>query len=264
MDAVSVDVVPMSLREVFLESVQAEARFSIMLWYKAWRESRARFLLSAAALAGICVCFVWFHVPRTSYPVYIWHIIYKGYLRELFMILAILLGLGGLRRERDYRTASFTLGLPVRRSQLLATRTTVGLVEIILLAMLPAIVLPALSPLIGQAYPPSQAWAFALLWATVGTLIFAMGLLASVLFTGEFTAPVVAFLSLVAYSFLSNMPAIRRYLTDIHDVMSGVPNFNENTGLFTGPLPWATMLAVVLATATLIGIGAGVTNRQDF
>lgn len=243
-----------------------------MLWYKAWRESRARFLLSAAALAGICVCFVWFRADANggisdqslTYPVYIWRIIYKGYLRELFMILAILLGLGGLRREHDYRTACFTLGLPVRRWQLLATRTMVGLVEIVLLAMVPAIVLPALSPLVGQTYPTSQAWAFALLWATVGTLIFALGLLASVLFTGEFTAPVVAFLGLVGYSFFANMPAIRRYLTDVHDVMSGVPNFNESTGLLTGPLPWATLLAVVLATATLIGIGAGVTNRQDF
>ena len=87
---------------------------------------------------------------------------------------------------------------------------------------------------------------------------------ASVLFAGEFTAPVVAFLGLVGYSFLANMPGIRRYLTDIHDVMSGVPNFTESTGLLTGPLPWATLLAVLLATATLIGIGAGVTNRQDF
>jgi ABC-2 type transport system permease protein len=243
-----------------------------MLWYKAWRESRARFLLSAAALAVICVCFVCFPVDANggisdqslTYLVYIWRVTYKGYLRELFMILAILLGLGGLMRERDHRTATFTLGLPVRRWQLLATRTAVGLVEIVLLAMLPALVLPALSRLLGQAYPTSQAWAFALLWATVGTLIFALGLLASVLFTGEFTAPVVAFLSLVGYSFLANMPAIRRYLTDIHDVMSGVPSFKESTGLLTGPLPWATMLAVLLATATLIGIGAGVTNRQDF
>src|SRR5258706_2019979 len=243
-----------------------------MLWYKAWRESRARFLLSAAALAAICVCFVWFPADASAgisdqsltYRVYIWRIIYKGYLREVFMILAMLLGLGGLLRERDHQTATFTLGLPVRRWQLLATRTAVGLAEIVLLAMVPAFLVPALSPLIGQAYPASQAWAFALLWATVGTLIFAMGLLASVLFTGEFTAPVVAFLGLVGYSFLANMPGIRRYLTDIHDVMSGMPNFAESTGRLTGPLPWATLLAVLLATATLIGIGARVTNRQDF
>ena len=33
----------------------------MMLLYKAWRESRTRFLLSALALAGMCGLFVYFH-----------------------------------------------------------------------------------------------------------------------------------------------------------------------------------------------------------
>ena len=246
----------------------------MMLWYKAWRESRARFLLSVIALAVICASFVFFHRDASSgisdeplsYAVYIWRITYKGYLRELFMILTILLGLGGLTRERDHRTVGFTLALPVSRSRLLATRTLVGLAQVVLLAALPAIVLPVLSPLIGQAYPPSQAWAFTILWATVGSLIFAMGLLASVLFTGEFTAPVAAICGLMGYSLIADMAPAERYLTDIHDVMSGIdmPYFTERTGVLTGPLPWATLLVVLLATSALIVIGARITNRQDF
>jgi ABC-2 type transport system permease protein len=245
-----------------------------MLWYKTWRESRARFLLSAVALAIICASFVFFHRDAStgisdepiSYPVYIWRITYKGYLRELFMILVMLLGLGGLRRERDNRTVGFTLGLPVSRWRLLATRTLVGLVQVVLLATLPAIVLPALSPLIGQVYPSSQAWAFAILWATAGSLIFAMGLLASVLFSGEFMAPVAAILSLTAYSILADLQPLERYLTDIHDVMSGIdmPYFVARTGLLTGPLPWKTLSGVLLAAATLIVTGVRITNRQDF
>jgi len=245
-----------------------------MLWYKAWRESRVRFLLSAVALAIICASFVFFHRDASggvsdepvSYPVYIWRITYKGYLRELFMILAILLGLGGLTRERDQRIAGFTLALPVGRWALLATRTLVGLGQVVLLATLPAIVMPLLSPLIGEAYPLSQAWAFAILWATIGSLIFAVALLASVLFAGEFTAPVVAILGLAAYSFLADMRPLERYLTDIHDVMSGIdmPYFEERTGILTGPLPWATLFTVLLAAAALIAIGARLTSRQDF
>src|SRR5258705_3791903 len=137
-----------------------------MLWYKAWRESRARFLLSAIALAVICASFVCFHRDASggigdeplSYPVYVWRITYKGYLRELFMILAILLGLGGLTRERDQRTAAFTLALPVSRWRLLANRTVVGLGQVVLLATLPAIVMPLLSPVIWQPYQSPQAW----------------------------------------------------------------------------------------------------------
>jgi ABC-2 type transport system permease protein len=245
-----------------------------MLWYKAWRESRARFLLSAAALAVICASFVFFHRDVSSgvsdeplsYPVYIWRITYKGYLRELFMIVAILLGLGGLTRERDHRTIGFTLALPVSRWRLLATRTLVGFGQVFLLAALPAIVIPMLSPLIGQVYPSSQAWAFAILWATVGSLIFAMGLLASVLFAGEFTAPVAAIFGLMGYSLFADFSPVERYLTDIHDVMSGIdmPYFTERTGALTGSLPWSTLVAVLLATAALVAIGARVTNRQDF
>jgi ABC-2 type transport system permease protein len=245
-----------------------------MLWYKAWLESRARFLLSAVALAVICGSFVFFHRDASggisdeplSYPVYIWRIAYKGYLRELFMILAILLGLGGLARERDQRTAGFTLALPVSRLRLLVTRTLLGLGQVVLLATIPAIVLPLLSPLIGQAYPPSQAWAFAILWATVGSLIFAMAFLGSVLFAGEFTAPVAAILGLTAYSFLADVRPLKHYLTDIHDVMSGIdmPYFADRAGVLTGPLPWATLFTLLLATAALIAVGARITNRQDF
>jgi ABC-2 type transport system permease protein len=246
----------------------------MMLWYKVWRESRVRFLMSAVALAVICASFVFFHRDASggisdeplSYPVYIWRITYKGYLRELFMILAILLGLGGLTRERDQRTAGFTLALPVSRWRLLATRTLLGLGQVVLLATIPAIVLPLLSPLIGQAYPSSQAWAFAILWATVGSLIFAMALLASVLFAGEFTASVAAILGLTAYSFLADVQPVERYLTDIHDVMSGIdmPYLAERTGVLTGSLPWATLFTLLLAAATLVAIGARITDRQDF
>jgi ABC-2 type transport system permease protein len=246
----------------------------VMLWYKAWRETRVRFLLSALALTLICASFVFFHRDVSSgmpgeplsYPVYIWRITYKGYLRELFMILTILLGLGGLARERDQRTVGFTLALPVSRWRLAATRAVVGLAELFLLATIPAIVLPLLSPLVGQGYSSSQAWAFTILWATIGSLIFGMGFVASVLFAGELTAPVVAILGLVAYSALADWSPLERYLTDIHDVMSGIdmPYFNERTGILTGPLPWATLSAVVIAGVVLIVTGARITTRQDF
>ena len=245
-----------------------------MLVYKAWRESRARFLVSAGALVVVCASFVLFHRDvrggsgdePVTYPVYIWRITYKGYLRELFIVLAVFLGLGGLARERDHRTVGFTLALPVTRWRLLATRTAVGLGEVMVLATLPAMVLPALSPLIGQGYSSSQAWAFAILWATVGSLLFAIGLLASVLFAGELTAPVAALAGLMGYSLVAEIPAFERYLTDIHDVMSGIdmPYFTEGTGLLTGSLPWTTLCGVLLATATLIGIGVRITSRQDF
>jgi ABC-type transport system involved in multi-copper enzyme maturation permease subunit len=245
----------------------------MMLWFKAWRESRVRFLASGAALAIICASFVFLHGEVShdmsdeplTYPGYIWHITYKGYLRDLYLFITIFLGLGGLTRERELRTIGFTLALPVSRSRLLVARSAVGVVEVALLATLPAILLPALSPLAGQAYPPSQAWGFAVLWAAVGTLTYAMGLLASVLFGGEFTAPVAACFGLLGYSLLADMSVAKRYLPDIHDVMSGLdmPYFIERTATLIGPLPWTTLLSIALATAALVAVGVAVTNRQD-
>ena len=141
-----------------------------------------------------------------------------------------------------------------------------GVIEVVLLAAVPALLLPALSPLAEQAYPPSQAWGFAVLWATVGALTYAIGLLASVLFGGEFTAPVAACFGLFGYSLLADMSAARPYLTDIHEVMSGIdmPYFTQRTGMLTGPLPWPALLAISLGTAALIGIGVFVTDRQNF
>ncbi|CAN5855188.1 hypothetical protein BH11GEM2_BH11GEM2_25410 [soil metagenome] len=246
-----------------------------MLWYKAWRESRTRFLASALALAGFCATIVFFHRDVSSgmsedgpltYAAYLWRIAYKGYVRDLFVLIAIFLGLGGLTRERDHRTTGFTLALPVSRVSLLATRTLIGLAQVVLLAAVPAILLPALSSLVGQPYPASQAWGFAILWATVGALVHAIGILASVLFAGEFTAPLAACSGLIAYSLLADMSAPGRYLTDIHDVMSGIgmPYFAERIAMLTGPLPWFTLLDVLLGAATLVVLGACIANRQDF
>jgi ABC-2 type transport system permease protein len=53
-----------------------------MLCYKAWCESRVRFLVSAAAMALICAAFVFFHRDVSSgmsdealsYSAYLWRI----------------------------------------------------------------------------------------------------------------------------------------------------------------------------------------------
>src|SRR2546429_4472573 len=143
----------------------------MMLWYKAWRESQTRFLLSVVTIAGLCAAFVVFHVVFHSqgagisdrpltYMEYIWRIVYKGYLRELFVMLALLLGIGGLLRERDHGTAGFTLALPVSRLYVAAARAAVGLLEVAALSLVPALVIPALSPLVGQFYPWPQAFEF--------------------------------------------------------------------------------------------------------
>jgi len=153
-----------------------------MLFYKAWVESRTRFLLGACAMASLTAVFVLFnHDVRTivtdqevSYGEYIWRSIFKGQLRDIFVILTLLLGLGGLERERAYGTAGHTLALPVSRWTMILARAITGISETTVLAFLPASMVPILSPFIHESYSWRLALQFAALWAVGGILIFAM------------------------------------------------------------------------------------------
>jgi ABC-type transport system involved in multi-copper enzyme maturation permease subunit len=246
----------------------------MMLCYKAWRESRMRFLLGALALAGLCAALVVFSHDASagigdgsaSYHGYVWHITYKSYLRELFVLMTLLLGAGGMLRERAYHTSFFTLALPVSRWRLVSARASVGVLEIGLLSLLPAIVLCSLSPLIHQSYPFNQALQFSLLWTICGTAFFTLGFLSSVIFPGEFTAPLVSLCALLFYSVVADIPAVERYLGDIHDIMSGegMPYFRRDVFLLTGTPPWTSLAVIGLVSLAMLVVAGVIMRRQDF
>ena len=245
-----------------------------MLWYKALRESETRFVLSALTIAGLCTVFVFFHEQAVAgiydepltYIAYIWRSTYKGFLREIFVLLVLMLGVGGLLRERAYGTAGFTLALPVSRLRLTASRAAIGFAEVVVLSLLPALLIPALSPLVHQSYPWSQAFEFSILWICGGAFVFTMGFLASVIFSGEYTAPVAAFLVLVVYSAVADLPFLEHYWADIHDIMSGagMPYFRPDTSLLTGPLPWRALAVVLVIICGLFAAASRICRDQDF
>ena len=243
-----------------------------MLWYKAWRESRTRFLLSALTVGGLSILFVWYYsragaILEPEFPTfvgYIWRTIYKGYVRELFVLLALLLGVGGLLRERAHGTSGFTSALPVSRRRLVVVRGMVGILEVAAISSLPAVIISTVTWLTRDSYPLSQALQFSLLWTVCGSAFLAVGLLASVIFGGEFTAPVVSIELLLVYSLVVNLPMIERYVPDIHDVMSGVdmPYFSADASLLTG-LPWTTLIVISLFVSGSIALASEITQRQD-
>jgi ABC-type transport system involved in multi-copper enzyme maturation permease subunit len=233
----------------------------MMLFYKAWLESRTRFLLGLLALAGLSTVFVFFnHDVRTvvtdhevNYGEYIWRSIFKGQLRDIYVILTLLLGLGGLDRERSHGTAGHTLALPVSRWHLIAARGLTGVVETAVLAFLPASLVPALSPFIHESYPCRLALQFGALWTVGGILIFAIGFLASVLFSGEYSAAIAAIVLLFGYSIMTDLPGMEHYLVDVHDVMNG-----------SGPHGVTTLAAISITAAAMISFAGYITSRKDY
>ena len=244
-----------------------------MLFFKAWRESRIRFLLSAAALAGMCGMFVYLQAEiksqdgiSGSYISYIWRFVYGGYMREFFLVMVLLLGVGGLLRERAYGTAVFTLVLPLHRWQIVAARAIVGVLEVAGLALVPAIIVPASSRVMGASYPISQALMFAVLWTVGGMAVFSMAFLFSATLAGEYSAPVASLVGLLAYSGLVQLPVFRKYPVDLHDIMSGaeMPYFDSNSSLLIGPFPWTVVTVVVLVGLCLLALSGIITRRRDF
>jgi ABC-type transport system involved in multi-copper enzyme maturation permease subunit len=248
-----------------------------MLWDKAWLESRARFLISAAALIGLCLALVFVQstlrarlattgAPLNTYAGYIHRVVYSGVARPLFAILALILGLGGLLREREQGTAAFTLALPVRRWRLVAARAAIGLVEVTAITLIPALVIPAVSPVVHQSYPFSQAIQFSVLWVAAGTILFATSFLLSTMLAGQYTAFLVAWILLVCHTLVAALRPLRIYRLNLNWMQSGagMPYFDPRTGTLIGPLPWMRLSIVMLVSLILLAAAARITERQEY
>src|SRR5437868_14371957 len=178
-----------------------------MLAYKAWRESRGRFLLSAAALSWFCSVFVLFRpmapaAARRPFADFVIDSIYAGSVRNIYVVLVLALGLGGLTEELAKGSAAFTLALPVTRAHLVLSRATTGLLEVLTLALVPTIVIIGLSPVISETFSVVRAGLYSMQWAMTGSVLFAVAFLLSVWVKGAYTALTAAILVVGAYATL--------------------------------------------------------------
>jgi ABC-2 type transport system permease protein len=248
-----------------------------MLWYKTWRESQVRFLISALVLIAICTLVVLLQqsfraqlhtreTPLNTYAGYIYLRIYGGFARGTFLLLALVLGLGGLQRERAHGTAGYTLALPVSRFRLVAVRASVGLLEVATLSLVPLVLVPGLSPLVGQSYPWRQSLEFSLLWVVVGSAVFAAAFLSSAVFASEYSALAVTLVAFFMYPLATHLPLLSRYPVNIHYIMNGIgmPYFDPRTDLLIGPMPWTILSVAVMVALAFIAAATVVTPKQDF
>jgi ABC-2 type transport system permease protein len=245
-----------------------------MLWYKTWRETRSRLMIGAIALAWVCFVIVLTHSGNRahashpmSYVEYIWQAVYKGYVRDFFIILVIVLGGGGLLQERAHGTAGFTLALPVSRSRLIFVRAAVGLVEVVMLGLVPLMVITVISPLMGEHYPLAQSLQYSVLWSAGGAVIFGAAVLFSTVLAGEYSGWIVCFLSVMLYSAAVNITALQRFpQLDFFKMMSGsgMPYFSSAAHLLLGPLPWLRLSVILAVALGFFATADRFTRRQDY
>jgi len=247
----------------------------VTLGYKAWRESRARFAISAVTLAALCVTFIAFQAelrrlmgattaPANTYAGYVYLRIYATVSRGLFVLLAVVLALGGLARERAHGSLGFTLALPVRRTDHAIVRAAIGVLELTALAVIPAVLVPGCSALVGEHYPIVQALGFALLWIAGGSVMFAVSFAISVIIENDYAALAIAVLSVrLLPAMLARIPGLNRLPIQLHDLMSGrgMAYFDPARAELTS-VPWAVVAGAAVVATCLLVAAVRITDRE--
>jgi ABC-2 type transport system permease protein len=253
-----------------------------MLWYKAWRESRWRFL-SGFMLLMLLACGIVLEYPATArlmplassidpgdgflgraikealeaqrdFRGFVWWQWVRQNLAVTWTLFALLLGSGGLLTEPGGRGPWFTLSLPASRDRLLAVRVGAGLAELLVLALVPSLLIPLMSPAIGETYPLRLAIVHGACLFVAGTAFFSLTLLLSTVFT-DFWRPL-----LLACVFAIGLGSVERVLWSpygIFRVMSAEAYFRS------GQLPWAgLMTSAAVSIALLYGASINFAQRD--
>ncbi|HJQ41031.1 MAG TPA: hypothetical protein VKB93_28165 [Thermoanaerobaculia bacterium] len=251
-----------------------------MLWYKSWLETRWRFLIglfiltcsaASAVLTFPKVRELMEYVPTnlggiigdrireavdlaSTYRGFVWSNWFRQNLAQTGTLFAVLLGIASVFSPS--RGALFTLSLPVSRQRLLGVRAATGLVELSVLAFLPSLLIPLLTPAIHQTYGVSDTLIHALCFFTGASLFFALALLLSTIFSDPWrplliTIGIAIFIGILEQLFRA--PSI-----GVFRVMSGELWFRD------GRLPWAGLLALAVASASIYYGAVRNLVRRDF
>jgi ABC-2 type transport system permease protein len=236
-----------------------------MLWYKAWLETRARFLISLVGMAALCSFFVYRSnqnaLPYTPLSYYN-NVLHRGHvtLTTMWVLAVTLLMMGGMLRERAVGASTFSLSLPVSRTRLMAVRIGTGVAEAAALAIGPWSAMLLTSVLNGKSHPLDQA-CYHILFLFAGGLVFlAIAFFISSVVEGEYTAPAVSLGVMIAFNIVMVESGLNAY--DPYALLSGAQYFHA--GVLTGPFPWLRVSITVAIAALLTAIAIRSIQRKDF
>jgi ABC-2 type transport system permease protein len=236
-----------------------------MLWYKAWLETRVRFLISFFGMTGLCSYFV-FHLDRLALSDtkldYYYAVLHGGHglLAGMWILAVTLLTMDGLSREKAVGTSSFTLALPATRTHLMGVRISVALFQAMVLAIVPWTAMFSVGSITGKTHSIYQAGFHVILLAGGGLVFFALALLSSSLIEGQYTAPVVSLGIAIAIPVALN--GLREYSPFAFVMGDGY--FDRETELLAGPIPWLHASLWGLLSALLVLVAVQWVKRRDF
>jgi ABC-2 type transport system permease protein len=255
-----------------------------MLWYKSWLETRWRFIIGLVLLMFSAASTVFTYpevlklisgVPTPElggalgrrvtetlalardYRGYVWSQWFRQNLIQMWGIFAVLLGTGGLVSQASGGGALFTLSLPASRSRLLGVRAATGLVELLVLAVVPPLLVPIFSTAIGERYAVSDALVHATCMFIAGTMFFSLAFLLSTVFSDVWRPALIVFCVAVVAGLADLVLRDLPFLSVVR-LMSGEVYFRN------GSVPWPGLLASAVVSSALLYAASRNVARRDF
>ena len=251
------------------------------LWYRNWIDTRWRFLIGMILLGFAAVSTVMAYpgivdlLPlaanmnpdtllgrvvseeltlNSTYRGYMWSQMYRQQWVELTTLFAALLGTMNPVTPGSGRGTLFLLSLPVSRARLYHTRAITGLLELLLLVLLPATLLTLASPAIAQNFSIIDALAHGVCLFAAATVLFSVAAFLSTLFDDLWRPLLLT--CLVAALIAITAPLFGKF--SLEWVMSGESYF------YTGAMPWFGLAICGVLSASVIYAGARVLESRDF
>lgn len=237
---------------------------------KVWRESRSRFFFIVAALLLVTGATVFYNGKAGRVVVESKDFreagerTISGFLFMFWSFSAMFLGLGGFLRERAVGTVDYTLSLPVSRTRWFLYRSLNGAIQSLAAALIPALAIPVMAALFGGDYPAGEAFVLGLRMGLGGMLFYAIGLLLSTLFAGDFTSAGIGIALVYAVTISTRVIESIKWLNLQDAIFLPMPRIDPHTHLIRGPMPW-NGIAVSLAVSLVLSACAWkVTTNRDF
>lgn len=235
-----------------------------MLWYKAWLETRTRFLIALAGITEFCSYQVYdlarhrYHAPAEPGYEYFVHVGHQV-LTVMWLVGMTLLMMGGLLQEKGAGVSSFTLALPVSRRVLIATRICTGLLQAAALAVIPWVAMVAILMLTGRPGPLGQVGFYFLLLFGGGVVFAGVALFITSLVESPYTGPMIS-LGIILGCW--GAPQSLNFLNPL-EFMSGRA-YTVQPHVLVGPVPWAHFAANLCVAALFIVASVKILQRRDF
>lgn len=256
-----------------------------MLWYKAWLDTRWRFVVGLMVLVvlGCGTAFDWAAASAISaratdamdtstalgrrlkeaieltrdYRGHVWLQWFRQNLSQVGTLVAALLGRGGIAAGTPNGSALFTLSLPISRAQLIGARAAVGFLQLFAIVLAASLVIPLMAPAVGQHYGLAETIVHCVCAFAAVAVFFSLALLLSTMFD-DLWRPFLLTCALAVFLAVGELVLRDLSTYGVFRLMSGESYFR------TGRVPWAGIAIVAVISAGLIGAAAVNLDRRDF